>query len=459
MFDNWERKIIEESLKGYTEEKTAEMVNVTPYDVKRVMKKLREYEPEVFNRILMERALNKKIVNKDLLEFFEAEINLGKSCLEISYDLEKSEEYKDENDKPYVFTDADIKEYLKDILTLNAAFKNIEYYKELTKKLEENNQQRGLQTFVNFLEKNIDCSRYLSPYAYKIYENTLKKRKMVKELESLPEHTGTNELAQKYGLMSSAVREILLGNDKEELLKKYYGQEQARRIIDSYENRVAFSKKKNKEKVALKYRDEGLSEHDYKVIKYLRANQEVILKMILQFRLSLDGIAKLFDFEKKEALKKEILHLAGLQTIGDEFENAIRYALFNYYHDLYSDKEVAKEKESENYSKAAAYMKKYLQAQKANDKSLQELYNQIDDVEYKKILEKRNHSFSELTPQEKEVVIKYRIKYLLPYRKMPFSHTTMIRNVPKDFQEQWDLVNEYNTAMAVNDFRSRNTKR
>lgn len=457
MFDAWERKIIEEALNGDTIEKTAEKLNITPYDVKRVMKKLSEQEPYTYNRILMERSLSKKIIDKDILEFLSQGIYTGQSSLELSYNLEHSADIKNEDGSNIIYNDQDIKAYLRDILTQTAVYKDLRTYQELITKLEENNSLRGFKTFINFQKNGIDSAKYLTPNTYKVYENTLRKNKLVSELRELPPYTGISELASRYGLLTSAVRDILLGKDNEKLLETYYGEEEASKIIDSYEERINAAKKITVGKVAYSYTPQGNSRHDYKCLQYIRSNQEMILKLILEYRLTVNGLAKIFHFDRLETLEKEIIHLAGIQPTGDDLVNAIRYSFYNYYHDMYSNQTLAMEKEEENTNLAIYFFNEYLTAQKEDEEKRQKLYDKIDDLKYKKILAK-NRSFADLNESDQREVIKYRLKYVLPYRRMPFPHTSMTRYCPKDLRKEWDLVNEYNTTMTISEYRYRNKR-
>ncbi len=445
IYDAFDLEMIKIALQGLTDEKIAEKTNTSPGTVKKLMKKLRENNPAIFDTIQLERALNKKIVNKDLLEYLEKAIFKGKTPLELCYELEQSEEYKNNDGTPILLTDDKIIPYLKDILLETAAFKNQAYYKELTTKLEENEELNGQKVFEAYISKGIDCAKFLSPNNFKKYYDRINKKKLAEEIVDLPLDMGISEIAKKYNLMGTAVSEILRGKDSEQLLVRHHGKERADAIIKSYEERIKQSKQKIIELNSFNTNSKQLSLHDKKQLDFIRSEQEMIIKLILQYRLSFASVRKLFAIEDKEELQKTLLYFSSTQN-QPFLENAMRYVLFNYYYDMFNTKEERASAEEKQFREAAKFISEYLEAKKTNDTDkIKALYDSINDIEYRKIISRGQTSFTKLSKEEQRTVIMYRIKYLLPYREIiMFDDASMSANCPADLKKEWDLINKYN---------------
>ena len=170
LYSELEKRIIEELKQGYSYEKVAEIVNTTTHIVQKTVDKLKEYRAQnVLNEILMNKALrNQKILEKDYLDFFEEEIQDGKTSLELCYELEQQEL---QNGASVIFTEKRITDYLKELLYERTPYQYPEQYKELIAKLEENNQKNGYKKYCEFKNSGIDVTKYLLKQSIQAYEN------------------------------------------------------------------------------------------------------------------------------------------------------------------------------------------------------------------------------------------------------------------------------------------------
>ena len=458
MKEQMTKQIIEYALQGYTNEKIAELMDIEVYEIRDIMAQIRETMPNEYNEILMVRALRGKILDKDIFEYLEKGILARKTFLELSYGLEQSKEYTQSDGSPILLKEGEIKQFLKDFLHDSYPYKDEEYYEKLKTKLEENERLYGFAKFKEFMKQGIDPTRYLNPNTVRNYQSQIKKMKLVQEIKSIPNETSILAIAKQYGLVSSTVKEVLTGKDKDHLLQAYYGEEEAKKIADSYQTRIQEIKKDQVKRSSMgfpSYDKPYISEQDANIIKFIRENQEMILKLILQYHLTSDKLAELLHFQNKDILVNEILTLAELNENGKNLKGAIKYAMYNYYQDLYHNNKLASQKEQENFMKAASFFQKYLKALKEDKEEEKRLFAILNDEEYKKVLRKREPFFAKLSKEDQRVVIEYRIKYLLPYRQMPYTHTVLSSNVPQDLLKEWHLVNQYNIDRNINEYKSR----
>ena len=458
MYTKLEEQVIQLLRKGYSYFEIEDQLNVNNSTITKVMKKLEENRDyNTLKQIFMERSLRREPIVKDYLEFFEEGILKGKTSLELSYELEHSKEYKGNNGEDLIYTDKDIKDYLRDMLKNNASvYKNPKYYEELIIQLKNNDKMWGLIRYIDYKDRNIDVKKYLSKTMIKQYEDEINQRRLAKEIKSLPKDMGISEMAIKYSLSSDKVSEILRGEDSEQLLAQYHGEEEAQKMVQQYPERLALLRKKNLEAVQLYEDKTSVSEIDKKRREFLYANQDVILRMILHYRLPFESLQKLLSFDNPDYLREEINRIASVQIDGFTLSNTIPYVLFGYLQDRYPNKEEQLEKKNDFYRQASNFWKKYLKAKKDNSDELNHLLSDLYDFKYRVLLKKGVFNFTKLSKEDQRTVIEYRLKYFIPHDKFPFNLDAMFKNCPEDLKMEWKVVSDQNRYISIKNLINKN---
>ena len=458
LYSELEKRIIEELKQGYSYEKVAEIVNTTTHIVQKTVDKLKEYRAQnVLNEILMNKALrNQKILEKDYLDFFEEEILDGKTSLELCYELEQQEL---QNGASVIFTEKRITDYLKELLYERTPYQYPEQYKELIAKLKENNQKNGYKKYCEFKNSGIDVTKYLLKQSIQAYENETKKRKLALDSKSIPIEKGITQLSMEYGLLNRTVNEILNCEDPQQLVVEYHGEVEAEKIKDTHQKRIENTRIKNSQFYYFQGERTKVSEEDQKKESILYSNQDMILNMILQYRLSCDSLQRIFNFDSPEYLQQIILKIASIQPRILDYDKSISYVLYNYNQERYPNKETRVEKETENYRKASEFYVSFLKAVKEDPKKAEEIRKSLFDMEYEKVVNNPERDFSKLSPKDQRTVIEYRLKYFLPFSRMPYDRHAMERRVPEDLKREWEIVNAHNLDISIRIRNERNAKK
>ena len=460
MYTKLEEQVIQLLRKGYSYFEIEDQLNVNNSTITKVMKKLEENRDyNTLKQIFMERSLRREPIVKDYLEFFEERIlgSNGKTSLELSYELEHSKEYKGNNGEDLIYTDKDIKDYLRDMLKNNTSvYKNPKYYEKLITQLKNNDKMRGFIRYIDYKDRNIDVKKYLSKTTIKQYEDEINQRRLAKEVKSLPKDMGISEIAIKYSLSSDKVSEILRGQDSEQLLAQYHGEEEAQKIIQEYPEKMKYIRKNNSNTNRIFADNKNLSAMDKKRREFLYASQDVILRMILHYRLPFESLQKLLSFDNPDYLREEINRIASVQIDGFTLSNTIPYVLFEYLQDRYPNKEEQLEKKNDFYRQASNFWKKYLKAKKDNSDELNHLLSDLYDFKYRVLLKKRVFNFTKLSKEDQRTVIEYRLKYFIPHDKFPFNLDTMFKNCPEDLKMEWKVVSDQNRYISIKNLINKN---
>jgi len=441
----WEQNVIDLALQGLS---NMEISNHLDTDVGLIANYIstlgklehHNYDLDLFQKIQMERNLAQRtITDKDLLEDIVALVFSGFTYVEIAsmYSNMTEEEvhsvlYK-LNEKGSVYYDSEL---YKKVAAQNK--KNIEKNEEKIFKRLEELEKNGLNL------KTISNSKLVQKYhLYKKIRSIM--------LEYLNHNMDLSDqyLAAKYGYQSAKVLENIFTNksyekvilsviDKETLEKirehrKINGLQKAKKIYASM-NRPNFE----------------ISLEEKELLNKIISRMNLWFPIMFTFQLSIDDLGILNNFKHLNILREEIWKVA--DRTNEFYRISLSYLLTHTI--ATNDEEREKRRNA-----AKTFLSELGKAQLTNDlQKYKEMLEWLTDVKAKKLLNSKKE-LSQMSEEELNSVIEYRIKYAIPYQYFPYKSETILKYTPLKYQEQMKEVSDFNDSYAKASFVMRESRK
>ena len=365
-------------------------------------KESRWYKPELYNEILFKRALNEKIVDKDVLFDIVALVKEGFLYVEIGALIG--------------ITEKEAKSYIEILNKPKSPYYDPNLYQEVQIKNQENNaleEEKIYAKLQNLQNKGFNLKTISTHKAIKSFET----RQMVRNIFLDYLNSGmtlTNEfLANKYHVTSVTVNNYLMGIDETRLGFALFGEDE-----ESVHPWKTNFKPQN-----------SLSTKELYELSKIETNLVFWIQIILTFKLSIKEFATLVNFNNPSILGKVLLTRSEYYSL--YYKDALE---FNFSHLKTGE---------DHLTEAREYLEKLEVARKSNQKEYYTLLRKVTDQDYKDILK---NSQNKLTYSDEEVrtILEYRLKYALPWKEIPFSDTMLNKRCPADLKKKIEELNEDN---------------
>ena len=294
MFSNFDKKIIELSLNGYSSREIVDMLpgsnESTINSFINTLNKVNHpnYNPKIYNKILMEKFLKvNNVIDKDLIFKVADMILEGYLPIEIAVLNNLNEQSFNKiiyNIKSLTYLDeqkvSKVKEKLHAIINLNTITK----FHRILK-----------------LEKQFPNIK-LEDYGFELnhYRHWQENIKLVDEF--LNTNIDLTTLALKHNVTKTTVRNLLTGNDSSNFLKNNFDKNTCERVLNLYYERI------NEENRKIDFKPKKAV--DSKIISITK-NCRFWILFILTFRISINDLAKMFKIDDVKKLHENIFMKAG----------------------------------------------------------------------------------------------------------------------------------------------------
>lgn len=414
MLSNYEKKIINLSLQGYSTREIAD--TLTYIDEPAINSLIRSlntanhpnYNPKLYNTILMEKSLKiNNVIDKDLIfkvadmilnNYLPIEIavlnNLTEHDLnQVIYNIKSSTYFDEEKVKR-------IKEKLHEIASLKV---NIKYQRIL--KLEKQFPNIKLEDFgfdfVNYRRWQLN---------FKIIEDFLEN-----DLDC-------TTLAIKYNLAKSTVRNLLTNNDSSHFLENNFAKETCEQIFNLYHARIDDEVKK----IDIKPKETV----DPK-IESITKNGRFWILFILTFRISINDLAKMFKISDVKKLHDNLFLKA------EDLNSIYRRAL--YYLDYNSS--------SANLEKAINFYKEYMIAKKTDIKKAKQMLKMIDEQDFMNLI-KSHKRIDTMSEEEHRLIADNWVKFALSSRDFPYKLSSLNKYCLPYHEEEIKKIKDFNVETS-----------
>ena len=375
----------------------------------------RWYKPELYNEILFKRALNEKIVDKDVLFDIVALIKEGFLYVEIGALLG--------------ITENEIKSYLETLKKPKSPYYDPKLYQDIQIKNQENNsieEDKLYKKFQNLKNRGFNLKSISNHKSVKSFETRQMVRNILLDYLNSDMSLTDEFLANKYHVTSVTVNNYLMGIDETRLGFALFGEDIMQKIKEQRQKRKEESV--HPWKTNFKPQNSLSTKELYELSK-IETNLVFWIQIILTFKLSIKEFATLVNFNNPSILGKVLL------TRSEYYSLYYKDALdFNFSHLKTGE---------EHLTEAREYLEKLEVARKSNQKEYYTLLRKVTDQDYKDILK---NSQNKLTYSDEEIrtILEYRLKYALPWKEIPFSDTMLNKRCPADLKKKIEELNEDN---------------
>ena len=408
MLTNYDKKVVELSLQGYSAREIADqLMNTNESAINSFINTLNNanhpnYNPELYSQILMEKSLkNYNVIDKDLIfkvtkmildNYLPIEIAVLNNLTEhdfnqIIYNI-KCSIYYDEN------TVERIKNKLQEISALDS---NIKFRRILK------------------LEKNFPNIK-LEDYGFELihYRRWQDNFKLVEEF--LQNKNDITTLAMKYNIAKTTVRNILNNCDSSHFIENNFDKETCQKILKLYHSQINDSKQFD-----LKHK-----EIDPKIIS-ITNNSRFWILFILTFRISINDLAQMFKIKDVKELHDNLFQKA--QDLDNRYYRALNYLDYN--------------NNSQNLPVAINFYKEYMDAKKNNIEKAKEMIKVIDDHDFIVLMNSKKR-IDKMSAAEHRMIADNWVKFALSCRDFPYKLCSLDKYCMPYHEEEIKKIKEYN---------------
>ncbi len=397
MFTEEEKKhIIKLALEGKTNKEIASILMCQENKIAAFINSLEQkgnenYNPEIYNKILMNRNLaNRKIIDYDLIEDVISLVMEGYTFLEIAIALG--------------ITEKELRILLFNTLSKeHSHYYNKELYQKVLKKQANTIRLKTEEVYKRLenLEKKGITLKTMKPSSlaskFHMYERVIN---LVTDYLDYNMQLSDQALATKYEMHIHEVQSILNGSIYRDITKK---------VMSDYDLKKIKEYRASKKEIIIDTNHRqifsNITNEEKEILKRIEAEKLLWIELMLEFRISLEDIAKLNHFpEEKIYAIKNIL----CENNSNEKKHALDYLL---------QEEIPQKENTETEQKEAKiFYHSMLLAKKMHSKELKNYFIKLSDASYNKlIVSKKTEEFSEMDYQ---TIIHYALKYaVLPLNK------------------------------------------
>ena len=307
----------------------------------------------------------------------------------------------------------------------NSSIYNPKLYKKIllsNSKNMEISEKEIFKKFNGLIHNGVNLNKISSSSIVKKFYRQQNARRVIETLLK-SDFTATDQyIATTCGVSSSFVSEILRGHDDDRLGYALFGEEVMQLIKQKRFERT----ETNRQQSCLNIASNNPLSHDEQVkLSTISQNINFWLRILFSFRLTLEEFGEIVHFTNLQALSGILYNAAECQSI--YYQNALNH-LFST--SVTSDKE-------QRVKAVQAYLLKLQLAKTSNPVEYKKLLEQINDHEYKNLVKKHmNGTVKNLTDYDIQVILKYRLKYALPVRAIPFNNEVLHRRCPDSLKQQ-----------------------
>lgn len=422
---NVEQKIIDLALEGKSNNQISCELDIDVDIVFKYIKSLSieghtNYDPTIYQKILMEKNLNQRdIIDKDFLFDIINNIFNGFTCLEIAIMTNKTEKY--------------IKDYARKLY--NGLYKDLELYKKVTEqeKINEKNEILLFHRLETLESDGIKLDNYSHSQVIIRYQKLKKIRKVVLYYLMNNMEPTIELLSRKFELETRCIANVLGGYEEKEFVLDIISEETYEKMVEK-KNEKSKIPNINFNRFDEKYSTE-MTEKEKKFINNLMKQMPFWQKIILTFRLSSASFAKLVNQENIPLLEKVTLNSS--KSYGKN-ETGLAY-LWNYRSQLYSEEE---EKQHLNNAKKFLIMLNLATQQKDQEAYLN-LMKQIDDREAAELICSKKDIMT-LSEEEKHKIMTYYLKYALTRDDLPWRVKGFLNVCSEEELKELNYLYDYN---------------
>ncbi len=414
MKKNINEEIFELAMQGLTDRQIADILYSDEGRINVIIKSLSDplnpnYNLNMYNQILMEKALNNKaIVDKDLIDKVIQMILDGYMPIEIVV-------LNDINKKIFDRIIKDIKIYYdsKTYLKIKECISkwtlvdfDIIYRRIL--KLENKYPNIKIEDY------GFDLIRYRSwKNHYYLIEDFL--------------YNGLSleALSIKYDVSINTVRNILLDKDSSNFISKHFDKEVCQKVRELYNSKTNLYKFNDLEK-------EKIFESDKCKIDNICLNSVFWISVLLTFRISINDLANMFHITNSDLLHSKLFGLAS--NLGDKYVNALNYLDANG--------------NSKNIPKVSKFYKEYLYAKKFDLNKAKEMIREISDTDYINLIKSKKR-INQMTEEEHQIIAKYWVKYALSEKKLTYKRESLLKYCFPYEEDEIKKIKDYHTSLYL----------
>lgn len=406
---NYEKKIIELALQGYSTRKIADSLSdFSEHSINDLIKSLNDinspnYNPKIYSNILMERSLRlNNFIDKDLIFKVKTMILDGYLPIEIA-----------------VLNNLTLSEYEKVIYNI----KHLTYFDEemlnkIKTKLHEANNIKTINKYRRILklEKQFPNLK-LEDYGFEIvnYRRWQENFKLVNDF--LENNLDLAILAMKYNIAKTSVRNLLTNSDAYHFLENNFDLETKERVIKQYYAKI------NEEPKKL---DITFKKVEPK-IESITNNGRFWILFLLTFRLPISALAKMFKIKDEKQLHESLFYKA--EDLNGIYPRAL------YYLDCNSD--------FTNLEKAINFYKEYMDAKKNNLPKAKEMIKLIDERDFFTLI-KSNKKIDKMTKEEHRLIADNWVKFALSSRDFPYQLSSLNKYCLPYHEEEINKIKSFN---------------
>lgn len=429
VYEDERREVYRLALEGKSDEELAEIFRREKGQINKWINELKVpsspiYNLALYNQIIFERNALRGIVDKDLLEEIIELLNKNFTFVEVAILLNSTEK--------------EVQKIIKVLNMKSSPFYDPELYKNLMTKNTQNMRKKEEEIFHKFqkvVNEGIDLHFISDSELVKKFYRRQNVRRIVELLVQSDFQATDQFLAKNCGVSPSFVESTLNDRDEEHLIRLLFGDELVVRIKQArqekaYKNRNAYKKD---------YRlvQEKPDEQKERV-NTIENNIQFWFKILFTFKLSLQQFGELVQVTDLDLLSKMLFVEA--KNMNKYYINALHY-LFGYS---------SSDKNSENLKKAKNYLLWLSEAKKKDPMRYKNLLEYINDKEYKDIVKKHAYnSGMTLSDEEVEKIIKYRLKYALPEKAIPFNWKYIKPRCPEYLLDELEELTRVNNEISV----------
>ncbi len=409
MLTNYDKKIIELSLQGYSVHEIADKLpGSSESTINLLINSLNKashpnYNPKLYNNILMEKSLRiNNVIDKDLI------FNVVDMILNNYLPIEIA-----------VYNNLTMQKFNQIMYNI----KNLTYYDEkMIEKIKNKlHEQASLNSNLKYrrilkLEKEFP-NIILENYGFDLthYRHWLQNIKLVEDF--LTTGLDVTTLAIKYNLANTTVRNVLNNTDSAHFLENTFDKETCEKVLKLYN---FLNNKKNKQI------DFKVKKVDSK-IESITKNCRFWILFLLTFRISIDDLAKMFKIVDVKQLHENILKKA-------EDMNSIYFRALTYL-DCNNN--------SDNLPTAISFYKEYMNAKKHNLEKAKKMIKIIDEQDFISLINSKKR-IDKMTEEEHRLIADNWVKFALSSRDFPYKLVSLDKYCLPYHEEEIKKIKAFN---------------
>lgn len=382
------------------------------------------YNLALYNQIIFERNALRGIVDKDLLEEIIELLNRNFTFVEVAILLNSTEK--------------EVQKIIKVLNMKSSPFYDPELYKNLMTKNTQNMRKKEEEIFHKFqkvVNEGIDLHFISDSELVKKFYRRQNVRRIVELLVQSNFQATDQFLAKSCGVSPFFVEKTLNDRDDEHLIRLLYGEELVAKIKQARHDKAYINRNAYKKDYRLV---QEKSDEQKERVNTIENNIQFWFKILFTFKLSLQQFGELVQVTDLDLLSKMLFVEA--KNTNKYYINALKY-LFGY---------TSNDKNTENLKKAKNYLLWLSEAKKKDPMRYRNLLEYINDKEYKDIVKKHAYNLGmTLSDEEVEKIIKYRLKYALPQKVIPFNWAYIKPRCPEYLLDELEELNRVNYENSV----------